>query len=159
MPASPRSVGSGTADVAVSEPISGLSAHSTYHFRVVATNSLGTTYGDDLTFFTGSWTLQSTPNPPLPPNPVNRSTLEGVSCPSSTFCMAAGIDNNTDKGFAQSWNGSSWRAEPYLKDLPGKPQGISCPTTTTCIAVGSKTTAPAPPRRLKFGVTTPGSDG
>ena len=32
--------------------ISGLSAHTTYHFRIVATNSVGTRYGSDRTFTT-----------------------------------------------------------------------------------------------------------
>ena len=32
--------------------ISGLSAHTTYHFRIVATNSVGTRYGRDRTFTT-----------------------------------------------------------------------------------------------------------
>ena len=84
-----------------------------------------------------SWSLHSTPNPPLPPNPVNRASLEGVSCPSSTFCMAVGIDANTDKGFLQSWDGSAWRL--LSGQLEARPQGIACPTATTCIVVGSKT--------------------
>jgi N-acetylneuraminic acid mutarotase len=36
----------------ISANISGLSAHTTYHFRVVATNSAGTRYGSDMTFTT-----------------------------------------------------------------------------------------------------------
>ena len=44
--------GSGSSSVAVSAPISGLSANSTYHFRVSATNSGGTSKGSDETFKT-----------------------------------------------------------------------------------------------------------
>ena len=36
----------------VSANIAGLSAHTTYHFRIVATNSVGTRYGSDRTFTT-----------------------------------------------------------------------------------------------------------
>ena len=36
----------------VSANISGLSANTVYHFRIVATNSLGTRYGSDRTFTT-----------------------------------------------------------------------------------------------------------
>jgi subtilisin family serine protease/streptogramin lyase len=49
-PASPESVGSGTANVAVQQTLKGLEAGIIYHFRVVAINGGGTTYGSDLTF-------------------------------------------------------------------------------------------------------------
>ncbi|MBW2630247.1 MAG: C1 family peptidase [Deltaproteobacteria bacterium] len=44
--------GSGTGDVAVNVDITGLYVHTTYHYRIVATNSEGTTYGNDETFTT-----------------------------------------------------------------------------------------------------------
>ncbi len=46
------SAGSGTANVEESKPLTGLTASSTYHYRVVATNSQGTTDGADKTFST-----------------------------------------------------------------------------------------------------------
>jgi len=46
------SAGSGTSHVSVSAPISGLISDTTYHYRLVATNSDGTSYGDDKTFNT-----------------------------------------------------------------------------------------------------------
>ncbi len=49
---SSRSVGSGTATVAVAVSISKLKPGVTYHFRLVATNALGTTRGADATFTT-----------------------------------------------------------------------------------------------------------
>ncbi|MFH1230971.1 MAG: hypothetical protein V1709_05680, partial [Planctomycetota bacterium] len=45
-------IGNGTSDVTVNENINGLSATTTYNFRVVGNNSAGTTYGDNLTFDT-----------------------------------------------------------------------------------------------------------
>ncbi|WP_028580987.1 beta strand repeat-containing protein [Desulfogranum japonicum] len=42
----------GTADTAVSYALSGLTPAITYHYRVVASNAAGTTYGDDRTFTT-----------------------------------------------------------------------------------------------------------
>lgn len=44
--------GSGKTSVAVSTSLSGLSESATYHFRIVATNSIGTSYGSDKTFET-----------------------------------------------------------------------------------------------------------
>jgi len=49
----PRGVGSGDSPATVIQPVSGLLPGVTYHFRIVAFNSAGTTVGDDLTFQTG----------------------------------------------------------------------------------------------------------
>ena len=47
-----RNAGSGSADVAVSASLHGLTSGTIYHYRVVATNSSGTTDGSDQTFTT-----------------------------------------------------------------------------------------------------------
>ncbi len=44
----------GNSFTAVSKEISGLTGNTTYHYRVDAENSSGTTYGEDKTFFTGA---------------------------------------------------------------------------------------------------------
>jgi DNA-binding beta-propeller fold protein YncE len=49
-PASPKGIGSGTADVLESQHVEGLEANKTYHWRVIATNINGTTTGSDHTF-------------------------------------------------------------------------------------------------------------
>ena len=46
--------GSGESPVAVAAAIAGLSANTTYHFRIVATNAGGTSYGGDASFTTGA---------------------------------------------------------------------------------------------------------
>ena len=58
--------------------ISGLSANTTYHFRIVATNSAGTVYGSDRTFTT----LSATGPPVVITNPATNvasssATLNG----------------------------------------------------------------------------------
>ena len=62
----------------VTANISGLTASTTYHFRIVATNSAGTTYGSDRTFTT----LSATGPPVVITNPAtniatNTATLNG----------------------------------------------------------------------------------
>jgi autotransporter-associated beta strand protein len=49
----PRGIGGGTDEIAAARAISGLQPGRTYHYRIVAFNSLGTTYGEDRTFDTG----------------------------------------------------------------------------------------------------------
>ncbi len=51
-PASPKSIGSGSEAVAVSENLANLLPNTTYHYRVVASNSEGTSYGENQTFKT-----------------------------------------------------------------------------------------------------------
>ncbi len=68
---------------------------------------------------------------------ITAAALSGVSCPSTTWCMA--VDG---KGNAITYSGGAWLA-PHLID-PGSPAtadagagsitGISCPTTTWCLA-------------------------
>jgi hypothetical protein len=52
VPAPPEVVGSGTDKVEVSQPVSGLKSQTTYHFRLVASNSAGSVQGDDAHFTT-----------------------------------------------------------------------------------------------------------
>ncbi len=51
-----QSIGAGTSAVAVAAPLPGLASNTTYYFRVVATNSAGTTSGAILSFTTGTAT-------------------------------------------------------------------------------------------------------
>jgi hypothetical protein len=58
-------IGSGTSDVSVTDTLTGLSANTTYHFRIVATNSSsGTVYGADQSFTitTSMWTMLKLPD-------------------------------------------------------------------------------------------------
>jgi sugar lactone lactonase YvrE len=51
-PAAPRSAGSGFSDAEVNEAISGLEADTVYHYRIVASNEIAITYGEDNTLTT-----------------------------------------------------------------------------------------------------------
>ncbi len=48
----PGTAGSGTANVATTSSLTGLGSASTYHYRLVAVNVTGTTYGNDTTLAT-----------------------------------------------------------------------------------------------------------
>ena len=54
IPASPASAGSGTSAVNESASLTGLSANTTYHYRITATNATGTSNGSDQQFTTSS---------------------------------------------------------------------------------------------------------
>src|SRR5437588_834403 len=47
---SAKDAGSGTSNVSVSAPVTGLKSGTTYHFRLVATSDAGTSRGNDQTF-------------------------------------------------------------------------------------------------------------
>ena len=64
-----RSAGSGTTNVAVKTGIAKLTSGTVYHYRVVATNSQGTTIGKDRQF-------KTTGQPPAPPGVFTGGTLQ-----------------------------------------------------------------------------------
>src|SRR6202035_1797752 len=82
------SAGAGKSNIASSQPITGLTQGTTYHFRIVATNSVATTRGGDRSFTTASpsWAIASTPNP----TGTLSSYLWGASCRTTSECMAVG---------------------------------------------------------------------
>lgn len=71
-------------------------------------------------------------------DPLRSGTIEAISCPSATFCVA--VD---DGGIATTFNGSSW-SWPQMIDpsgaadaqLAGPLSDVSCASTTFCVAVG-----------------------
>lgn len=70
------SAGSGTADTPVRADLAGLTAGTTYHYRVIATNADGTTVGADRTFRTTG----TAPPPPTTPSATTGSAdVNGAS--------------------------------------------------------------------------------
>ncbi len=131
-PASPKGIESGSE--AVAAPLEGLPPSTTYHYRVVATNSQGTSYGNDETFTTwGSWSLQSTPNPA---QPLTEARFENVSCPSSTSCLAVGENKQKGNGYFAAWNGSNWESLVGFSPADVN-RGVSC-VATTCRTVSQQ---------------------
>lgn len=93
-----------------------------------------------------SWTIQ----PPPPPG-----TLTGVSCNSTTACMAVGYEYSSGAGgyvpAAETWDGSSWTIRP--PPIPSNATDalfayVQCATANACMAVGSYTTTVSDSRPL-----------
>jgi len=86
-----------------------------------------------------TWTLQPTPTPNVP---AEGGELVGVSCPSSTDCVAVGFD--VAFPLSEAWNGAKWTVRPVSVPtgaLGGGLQGVSCPSTSMsgCTTVGAYT--------------------
>jgi hypothetical protein len=127
------SAGSGASYVYEGKSIAGLEKGTTYHFRIVATNAKGTSYGSDQSFTTvpASWLIQSTSNPGKSGN-----VLVGASCASTTACTAVGFSGSVT--LAETWNGSEWKSQttPNPKGATTSYlNGVSC-VSTECFAVG-----------------------
>ena len=79
-------VGSGTSDVSVSANIIGLDPDTTYHFRIVAKNSYGTSYGWDYTFDTFPTSIEHD----LTVNMVGSGTV-ALNPPGGTYDAGTGV--------------------------------------------------------------------
>jgi hypothetical protein len=74
------SAGAGTLPVGVSATLSGLAPSTTYHYRVVATNAVGTTQGEDRAFTTAALPAATpTPTPTVKPK-VTVSLASNKKC-------------------------------------------------------------------------------
>lgn len=90
--ASPNSV-TGNTNTSVSATITSLQANTTYHFRVKAVNSVGTTYGSDVTFTT-----------PAAPTAVNLPYTENFN---SSTMPTGWTTSNTGTSITERWSVSN----------------------------------------------------
>ncbi len=74
----PQSAGAGTQGQVVSGTLTGLTAGTIYHYRVIATNASGTTVGADMTF-----TTLGSPPPPSPPPTATTGTAGSIGSTSA----------------------------------------------------------------------------
>jgi hypothetical protein len=87
-----------------------------------------------------TWTVQSTPTP-TSRTLAGGALIAGVSCTSSTACMAAGFSygKKTDQLLGEGWNGHSWTTQPDSAPVvSGEPSRISCTWAKDCTAVGTR---------------------
>jgi hypothetical protein len=85
------------------------------------------------------WSIQTTPNPG-----GSFNTLAGVSCASSTECLAVGEYSTAtgEFGLVERWNGTSWVTEPAAMGVEvASLLAASCPAQQSagCTAVGAQT--------------------
>ena len=80
---------------------------------------------------------------PAFPTGTNGGSLNEVSCPSASFCMAVGsyyTSSGMPGEIANTWNGSSWSAMA-VPALPtgtnGSLNGVYCPSAGFCMVVGN----------------------
>jgi concanavalin A-like lectin/glucanase superfamily protein len=138
IPVPSGNVGSGYTSVEESQAISGLTPGVTYHYRIVATNSFGTTQGADQ-LLTAGWNVRPVPSP----EGAKQAELSGMSCLSPTSCMAVGNYRNASEvtlALAEHWDGTKWEVVPVPT-----PEGniavselfsVSCPAANLCMATG-----------------------
>ena len=76
------------------------------------------------------------------PTPATSTSLNGISRPSPSDCVAAGgFTNGPGKAvtLAEQWNGTNWSILPTpnpSNSIASYLSGVSCPTAQTCTAVG-----------------------
>jgi hypothetical protein len=84
-----------------------------------------------------SWSSQSSPNPGTTEN-----LLHGVSCTSSTHCVAVGAKSSgggTTTTLAMTWNGTTWSTQTTPNPtgaLSASTEAVSCISSSACTAVG-----------------------
>jgi hypothetical protein len=95
------------------------------------------------------WNGTSWTSVPVPSVGANETYLYGVSCISSSWCMAVGgayLNETTDRDVSvtEQWNGSAWSMVTTPQTVTTGDQelvGVSCSSTTFCAAVGTTSDA------------------
>ncbi len=101
----PVDIGAGQAPVSVTDTLAGLITGTTYHARLVAANSTGTSYGYD---FTGQTLL----NGQLPPSNTTPPAITGTAQEGQTLVVSGGAWSPAAATYAYKWqrsaDGSTW---------------------------------------------------
>ncbi len=95
-----------------------------------------------LTWNGTAWSLDSATS--LSTSALQYNGLSGVSCASSSFCVAVGTYDNpvgTELNLVLTWNGSSWSVDSSTSLSPpasiyNSLMSVSCPSASSCNAAG-----------------------
>jgi hypothetical protein len=117
--------------------------------------AVGTYYANPTTDQTlvESWNGHAWSITPSPNQGSGGNLLVGVSCTSSTDCVAAGEygnASNIQQTLVESWNGTAWSITPSPDQGSGSNNlnGVSCTGPTSCVAVGDYSGNPIPTLNL-----------
>ncbi len=106
-----------------------------------------------LTWNGSSWSLDSAAS--LSTSSSQDNYLDGVSCVSASFCVAAGAYYNgtVDQNLVLTWNGTSWSLDSAASLSTSASQdnaldGLSCASTSFCVAAGYYTKSVAANQNL-----------
>ena len=126
----------------VEQAISGLEVEQAYHYRVAATNSSGTTYGEDRMLFPSRWQMR---NVPRKASWQKQDFQTNASCASDGSCMAVGqfydasyAPAELNRLLALQSIGSEWVEREVPEPGLGYPSlnDVSCTSAHACTAVG-----------------------
>lgn len=148
IPDNGRSIGSNLLGVSCPSATSCVAA-GTYN-----QDAYGDRWGELLTWSGGDWTAMQAPLPAnaaddSPPDNLNQAaTLSGISCPSTSFCMADGIyedKSQTGDGLLLTLSDGTWSATQapipeggLYYPISGSPNAaISCPSVSYCVGSGT----------------------
>ena len=146
VPASPGTVAPTPTSFSIT--INGLAPATTYHARVVATNSAGSAASGPLTFTTAAGSAGSSPGGPSGTDGTVRVVptaspgawggLSGVACAGGT-CLAVGYQGRGSgpaRPLVERWTGSSWVDFPAPATVGATLYAIACVAPGDCLAVG-----------------------
>lgn len=147
-----QAIGSGTVPVAVHVLLDELRPNTVYHAQFVATSTAGQATSGDLSYSARVPSSVAVPVPatsggatdrvqavPVAGVPRSSTVLNGVSCATTTFCIAVGAAGALPRLFrplVESWGGRAFAVAPSPTPEGGELVGISCRAQTFCIAVG-----------------------
>ena len=140
-PTSTAYAGAGTSNVSVTPKVTGLQANTIYHVRLKAWNEMGTTYGKDIWFNTGTneWGMEPTPEPVE----SDDSRFQAISCPTSEACTAVGRYFPTGSSWyvplAKVKSEGAWSLTSTPKPAESTASwlnDVSCTAANACTAVG-----------------------
>ncbi len=126
----------------------------------MASGEYATTAGNSVplteTWSGGTWTGGSMPLPSDFATSGGFGQAYGVSCPTTTFCAAAGwysTTGSTELGFVATLAGGTWSVETAPTPGSTSPEfgvqfGVDCPTVSMCVAAGFYDTGSNEPSTL-----------